>query len=162
MSTALVIALPEESKGIEGYPIYLSGCGKVNATIATMRAIRDGHNFIINFGSAGSVSDVTGLVEVTGYVDRDMDNGTILGNLYWTNGNGIAYIITELAKYTNHSQNPNVRASLHGDRLYCRAIRPIGKGEEVLMDYDQFQALGIHNIEQSQPHWNTNPSNTVE
>ena len=73
MSTALVIALPEESEGIQGYPIYLSGCGKVNATIATMRAIRDGHNFIINFGSAGSVSDVTGLVEVTGYVDRDMD-----------------------------------------------------------------------------------------
>ena len=73
MSTALVIALPEESEGIEGYPIYLSGCGKVNATIATMRAIRDGHNFIINFGSAGSVSDVTGLVEVTCYVDRDMD-----------------------------------------------------------------------------------------
>ena len=73
MSTALIIALPEESEGIEGYPIYLSGCGKVNATIATMRAIRDGHDFIINFGSAGSVSDVTGLVEVTGYVDRDMD-----------------------------------------------------------------------------------------
>ena len=73
MSTALIIALPEESEGIEGYPIYLSGCGKVNATIATMRAIRDGHDFIINFGSAGSVSDVTGFVEVTGYVDRDMD-----------------------------------------------------------------------------------------
>ena len=73
MSIALVIALPEESEGIEGYPIYLSGCGKVNATIATMRAIRDGHKFIINFGSAGSVSDVTGFVEVTGYVDRDMD-----------------------------------------------------------------------------------------
>ena len=70
---ALIIALPEEAEGIEGYPIYLSGCGKVNATIATMKAIRDGHNFIINFGSAGSVNDVTGLVEVTGYVDRDMD-----------------------------------------------------------------------------------------
>ena len=73
MSTALVIALPEESEGIEGYPIYLSGCGKVNATIATMRAIRDGHKSIINYGSAGTVSHVTGLVEVTGYVDRDMD-----------------------------------------------------------------------------------------
>ena len=70
---ALVIALPEEAEGIQGYPIYLSGCGKVNATIATMRAINDGHRFIINFGSAGSVSDITGLVEVTGYVDRDMD-----------------------------------------------------------------------------------------
>ena len=70
---ALVIALPQEAEGIGGYPIYLSGCGKVNAAIATMKAIRDGHNFIINFGSAGTVSDVTGLVEVTGYVDRDMD-----------------------------------------------------------------------------------------
>ena len=70
---ALVIALPQEAEGIQGYPIYLSGCGKVNAAIATMKAIRDGHNFIINFGSAGTVSDVSGLVEVTGYVDRDMD-----------------------------------------------------------------------------------------
>ena len=45
----------------------------MNATIATMRAINDGHKSIINFGSAGSVSEVSGLVEVTGYVDRDMD-----------------------------------------------------------------------------------------
>ena len=71
--TALIIALPEEAQGIEGYPIYLSGCGKINATIATMKAIHDGHDLIINYGSAGTVSDVTGLVEVTGYVDRDMD-----------------------------------------------------------------------------------------
>ena len=71
--TALIIALPQEAEGIEGYSVYLSGCGKVNATIATMKAIHDGHNLIINYGSAGSVSDVIGLVEVTGYVDRDMD-----------------------------------------------------------------------------------------
>ena len=71
--TALIIALPQEAEGIKGYSIYLSGCGKVNATIATMKAIHDGHNLIINYGSAGSASDVTGLVEVTGYVDRDMD-----------------------------------------------------------------------------------------
>jgi len=70
---ALVIALPKESEGITGYPIYLSGCGKVNATIATMKAIQEGATYIINFGSAGSIKDITGLVEVTGYVDRDMD-----------------------------------------------------------------------------------------
>ena len=71
---ALIIALPEESEGIYGYPLYLSGCGKVNATIATMKAIKDGADLIINYGSAGSVSKVIkGLVEVTGYVDRDMD-----------------------------------------------------------------------------------------
>ena len=72
-SISLIIALPAEAEGIEGYPVYLSGCGKVNATIATMRAIRDGADYIINFGSAGAVSPISGLVEVTGYVDRDMD-----------------------------------------------------------------------------------------
>ena len=72
-SIALIIALPQEAEGIEGYPIYLSGCGKVNATIAAMKAIRDGADYIINFGSAGAVNSISGLVEVTGYVDRDMD-----------------------------------------------------------------------------------------
>ena len=71
--TTLIIALPEESEGIEGYSIYLSGCGKVNATIATMEAIDSGAKKIINYGTAGSVGNTSGLVEVTGYVDRDMD-----------------------------------------------------------------------------------------
>ena len=72
-SIALVIALPQEAEGITDYPVYFSGCGKVNATIATMKAINDGHDYIINFGTAGAVSPISGLVEVTGYVDRDMD-----------------------------------------------------------------------------------------
>ena len=72
-SIALVIALPQEAEGITDYPVYFSGCGKVNATIATMKAIHDGHDYIINFGTAGAVSPISGLVEITGYVDRDMD-----------------------------------------------------------------------------------------
>jgi|TARA_B100000424_G_C22689196_1_gene376827 adenosylhomocysteine nucleosidase len=71
--TSIIIALPEESEGIKGYSVYLSGCGKVNATIATMEALSSGVDRIINFGTAGAVSDISGLVEVTGYVDRDMD-----------------------------------------------------------------------------------------
>ena len=71
--TTLIIALSEESEGIEGYSIYLSGCGKVNATIATMEAIDAGAKKIINYGTAGAVRNISGLVEVTGYVDRDMD-----------------------------------------------------------------------------------------
>ena len=51
-SIALVIALPQEAEGITDYPVYFSGCGKVNATIATMKAINDGHDYIINFGTA--------------------------------------------------------------------------------------------------------------
>ena len=71
--TSLIIALPEEAEGIQGYSIYISGCGKVNATIATMEAIDSGATRIINYGTAGAVGDISGLVEVTGYVDRDMD-----------------------------------------------------------------------------------------
>ena len=73
MNIAIVIALPQEAEGIKGYPVYLSGCGKVNATIATMTAIRDGADCIINYGTAGTVSEQSGLLEVTGFVDRDMD-----------------------------------------------------------------------------------------
>ena len=73
MRTSLIIALPEESEGIKGHSVYISGCGKVNATIATMEALSSGVKKIINFGTAGAISNVTGLVEGTGYVDRDMD-----------------------------------------------------------------------------------------
>ena len=73
MSTSFIIALPEEAEGLKGHSIYLSGCGKVNATIATMEAIDAGAKRIINYGTAGAVGDISGLVEVTGYVDRDMD-----------------------------------------------------------------------------------------
>ena len=73
MITSFIIALPEEAEGLKGHSIYLSGCGKVNATIATMEAIDSGATRIINYGTAGAVGDISGLVEVTGYVDRDMD-----------------------------------------------------------------------------------------
>ena len=73
MITSFIIALPEEAEGLKGHSIYLSGCGKVNATIATMEAIDAGAKKIINYGTAGAVGDISGLVEVTGYVDRDMD-----------------------------------------------------------------------------------------
>ena len=42
MKTSFIIALPEEAEGLKGHSIYLSGCGKVNATIATMEAIDAG------------------------------------------------------------------------------------------------------------------------
>ena len=66
MKTSLIIALPEESEGIKGHSVYISGCGKVNVTIATMEALSSGVKKIINFGTAGAISNVTGLVEVTG------------------------------------------------------------------------------------------------
>ena len=76
---ALIIALKLEARDIEYSNIHISGVGKVNATIATMKAIQDGADEIINFGTAGSNNNlISGLVEVTGYVDRDM-NATVNG-----------------------------------------------------------------------------------
>jgi adenosylhomocysteine nucleosidase len=80
---AVIIALKEEAVGIEYHNIYISGVGKVNATIATMKAINEGATDIINYGTAGAVNDLPGIVEpynfrkglvhCTGFVDRDMD-----------------------------------------------------------------------------------------
>ena len=50
----------------DGYPVYLSGCGKVNATIAA--TIRE---CIETMELAGTVSEQS--VSKTGFVDRDMD-----------------------------------------------------------------------------------------
>ena len=100
----LIIALPEESEGIEGYPIYLSGCGKVNATIATMEAIDAGAKKIINYGTAGAVGNISGLVEVTGYVDRDMvvrPLGFRLGQTPFEEGIRIAVSYTHLTLPTS-------------------------------------------------------------
>ena len=88
IKTAVIIALKEEAIGVEHDNIYISGVGKVNAAITTMKAIHDGANDIVNYGTAGLVTDLPGivqpnyigrgLVEVSGYVDRDM-NATPLG-----------------------------------------------------------------------------------
>ena len=51
MNTKLIIALPEEAEGLKGYSVYISGCGKVNATISTMEAIDAGAKRIINYGN---------------------------------------------------------------------------------------------------------------
>ena len=85
---AVIIALKEEAVGIEYDNIYISGVGKVNATIATMKAINEGATEIINYGTAGAVNDLPGIVEpynfrkglvlCTGFVDRDM-NATPMG-----------------------------------------------------------------------------------
>ena len=56
MITSFIIALPEEAEGLKGHSIYLSGCGKVNATIATMEAIDAGAKKIINYGISISLS----------------------------------------------------------------------------------------------------------
>ena len=85
---AVIIALKEETKDVNYEDIYISGVGKVNATIAAMKAINEGATEIVNYGTAGAVNDLPGIVEpynfkkglvlCTGFVDRDM-NATPMG-----------------------------------------------------------------------------------
>ena len=69
----IIVALKKEVGNLSGYDVYYSGCGKVNATISTMEAISAGAKTIINYGTAGAVGNLSGLIEPTGFVDRDMD-----------------------------------------------------------------------------------------
>jgi adenosylhomocysteine nucleosidase len=55
--------------------VYVTGLGKVNATLqATKLILEYKPKLVVNFGTAGAVSNEhCGLVECTGYVQRDMD-----------------------------------------------------------------------------------------
>lgn len=77
-SIALIMALPNESKGLfeaEGIDVHYSGIGKVNAAFKAFDVIqKTGCTTLINLGSAGSSTfDSHALVEVTQFVQRDMD-----------------------------------------------------------------------------------------
>lgn len=75
---ALLMALPQESQGLfekENIPVIYTGIGKVNAALTAMDVIHKNRSrVIINLGTAGSGKFNTHeLVEVTSFVQRDMD-----------------------------------------------------------------------------------------
>lgn len=75
---ALIMALPNESKGLfeeAGIDVHYSGIGKVNAAFKAFEVIQNtGCKTLINLGSAGSsYFDAHALIEVTQFVQRDMD-----------------------------------------------------------------------------------------
>lgn len=56
--------------------VFVTGLGKVNATLqATKLILEHKPNLVVNFGTAGSVSEsyTNGLIECTGFIQRDMD-----------------------------------------------------------------------------------------
>ncbi|BCU66273.1 5'-nucleosidase [Acinetobacter bouvetii] len=75
---ALMMALPNESKGLfeqAGIEVHYSGIGKVNAAFKAFEVIqKTGCKVLLNLGTAGSSHfDAHALVEVTQFVQRDMD-----------------------------------------------------------------------------------------
>lgn len=76
--SALIMALPSESKGLfeqAGIQVHYSGIGKVNAAFKAYEVIqRTGCKILFNLGTAGSsYFDTHSLVEVSSFVQRDMD-----------------------------------------------------------------------------------------
>ena len=78
-SIKIISALRSEWNGGDHPNLYISGCGKVNAAMVTMEMIKYSEltqqpiTTIINYGTAGSTTGVTGLVDCTKFVQRDMD-----------------------------------------------------------------------------------------
>ena len=75
MNTIVLCAIPQEVEGLHYTDVFFTGVGKINAAATTEQIIKDYKpKVIINYGTAGSLkSNVSGLVKVTGFVDRDMD-----------------------------------------------------------------------------------------
>ncbi|MCU4413352.1 5'-nucleosidase [Acinetobacter sp. WU_MDCI_Axc73] len=78
MKVALIMAIPDESKGLfeqAGITVHYSGIGKINATYTAFDVIqKTGCDVLLNLGSAGSATfDAHTLVEVSQVVQRDMD-----------------------------------------------------------------------------------------
>ncbi|WP_023648353.1 5'-methylthioadenosine nucleosidase [Candidatus Pelagibacter ubique] len=73
MNKLFVAALKEETVGLNYF--YYIGVGKVNATYNLTKLIHE-HNpsEVINYGTAGNIKkNLSGLVEVTKFYQRDMD-----------------------------------------------------------------------------------------
>lgn len=76
-SLVIIVALEDEFNSQDlpyHIPVIYSGIGKVNATIATFRAIQE-HNpsLIINFGTVGKItSHLSGLIQISSVLQRDM------------------------------------------------------------------------------------------
>ena len=77
MKKLLIVALENEFNGDllpEDWAVVYTGVGKVNAAIYTCVAIGI-HNpdIIVNYGTAGGLTDVGGLIEIKAVPQRDMD-----------------------------------------------------------------------------------------
>ncbi len=74
-SYIIVAALKAETLNLEKFaPLIHTGVGKLNAAIKLYKAIQEYQpELVINYGTAGSISGVSGLLKIDTFVQRDMD-----------------------------------------------------------------------------------------
>jgi adenosylhomocysteine nucleosidase len=75
MDNIILLALKEEAPALAARPdVFFTGVGKVNAAIVAAQLIeRYKPTQVINFGTAGGITVVSGLHQVTRFVQRDMN-----------------------------------------------------------------------------------------
>ncbi len=74
----IVAATEEESSGIDGYPLLVTGVGTSNCAISLMEYLwHNRPDHIINIGTAGSLSGVHGIFEIERVVRHDFDADAI-------------------------------------------------------------------------------------
>ncbi len=75
MKYIIVTALEDEANGLDRFaPVIHTGIGKVNACIKLYEAILTFQpDLVINYGTAGSVSNLQGLHKVAHFIQTDMD-----------------------------------------------------------------------------------------
>jgi adenosylhomocysteine nucleosidase len=75
MNYIIVTALQDESLGLEKFaPVIHTGIGKVNACIHLYEAIvKYQPDVVINYGTAGGLSDLSGLHKISHFIQIDMD-----------------------------------------------------------------------------------------
>lgn len=96
MSKIILVALPEElDASLVKYPVIYTGVGLSNAALMTYEAIvQHQPQHIINYGSAGALKDISGLLTVAAVCQRDAnceplrERGFMLGEniLYYQSG----------------------------------------------------------------------------
>ena len=77
-------------------------------------------------------------IEGTGlFFKKDISNYEVIGDARINDKR------TQLGRYTNHSDNPNVKPKIVGERMIYIAIMDIKSGEEMTIDYRETRALAI-------------------
>ena len=96
MKTLVLIALPNEAPDMVNLPfVFFTGVGKVNAAITTAQLIeRYQPKHIINFGTAGGITQGAGFYDIKRFVQRDMNCtglGFLVGQTPYDEVNEIAF-----------------------------------------------------------------------
>ena len=96
MKTLVLIALPNEAPDMVNLPfVFFTGVGKVNAAITTAQLLeRYQPKHVINFGTAGGITQGAGFYDIKRFVQRDMNCtglGFLVGQTPYDEVNEIAF-----------------------------------------------------------------------